>query len=52
MFEQLGSIHPLLPPGVDLLALLAGAVIINMIVKWVFCPHRACIRGTIEHHLG
>jgi len=35
MFEQLGTIHPLLPPGVGLLALLAGAVIINVIVKHV-----------------
>jgi miniconductance mechanosensitive channel len=35
MFEQLGTIHPLLPPGVGLLALLAGAVIINLIVKQV-----------------
>jgi hypothetical protein len=33
MLEQLGTIHPLLPPGVGLLALLAGAVIINLIVK-------------------
>jgi miniconductance mechanosensitive channel len=35
MFEQLGTIHPLLPPGVGLLALLAGAVIINVIVKHI-----------------
>ena len=35
MFEQLGTIHPLLPPGVGLLALLAGAVIIDLIVKRV-----------------
>jgi miniconductance mechanosensitive channel len=33
MFEQLGTIHPLLPPGVGLLALLAGAVIIDLIAK-------------------
>ncbi|MDH3748704.1 MAG: mechanosensitive ion channel family protein [Gammaproteobacteria bacterium] len=33
MFEQLGSIHPLLPPVVGVLALLAGAVIINLIAK-------------------
>jgi len=33
MFEQLGSIHPLLPPFVGVLALLAGAVIINLIAK-------------------
>lgn len=33
MFEQLGSIHPLLPPVFGVLALLAGAVIINLIAK-------------------
>jgi miniconductance mechanosensitive channel len=33
MFEQLGTIHPLLPPGAGLLALLAGAVIIDLIAK-------------------
>ena len=33
MFEQLGSIHPLLPPVTGVLALLAGAVIINLIAK-------------------
>jgi len=35
MFERLGTIHPLLPPGVGLLALLAAAVIIDLIVKQV-----------------
>ena len=35
MLEQLGTIHPLLPPGVGLLALVVGAVIINLIVKHV-----------------
>ncbi len=35
MLEQLGTIHPLLPPGVGLLALLAGAVIIDLIVKQI-----------------
>ena len=35
MFEQLGSIHPLLPPVVGVLALLAGAVIIDLIAKRV-----------------
>jgi len=35
MFEQLGSIHPLLPPGVGLAALLAVAITINLIVKHV-----------------
>jgi miniconductance mechanosensitive channel len=35
MFEQLGTIHPVLPSGVGLLALLAGAVIIDLIVKQV-----------------
>jgi len=33
MFEQLGTIHSLLPLGVGLLALLAGAVIIDLIAK-------------------
>ena len=33
MFEKLGSIHPLLPPAAGILALLAGAVIIDLIVK-------------------
>ena len=35
MLEQLGSIHPLLPPVVGVLALLAGAVIINLVAKRV-----------------
>jgi miniconductance mechanosensitive channel len=35
MFEQLGTIHPLLAPGVGLLALIAAAVIINLIFKHV-----------------
>ncbi len=35
MFEQMATIHPLLPPGVGLLALLAGAVIIDLISKRV-----------------
>ena len=33
MLEQLGSIHPLLPPVVGVLALLAGAVILDLIAK-------------------
>ena len=33
MFEQLGSIHPLLPPVTGVLALLAGAIIIDLIAK-------------------
>ena len=33
MFEKLESIHPLLPPAAGVLALLAGAVIIDLIVK-------------------
>ena len=33
MFEQLGSIHPLLPPVVGVLALLAGAIILDLIAK-------------------
>jgi miniconductance mechanosensitive channel len=35
MFEQLDTIHPLLPPGVGLLLLLAGAVIVDLIAKHV-----------------
>jgi miniconductance mechanosensitive channel len=35
MFEQLRTIHPLLPPGVGLLALLLGAAIIDVIAKYV-----------------
>ena len=35
MLEQLGKIHPLLPPGVGLLALFTVAVIINLIAKQV-----------------
>ena len=33
MLEQLGSIHPLLPPIVGVLLLLVGAVIIDLVVK-------------------
>ena len=33
MFEQLASIHPLLPPGAGLLALLIGAIIVDLIAK-------------------
>jgi len=33
MFEQLGSIHPLLPPVVGVLLLLAGAIVVNLIAK-------------------
>jgi len=33
MFEQLATIHPLLPPAAGLAALLAAAVIIDLIVK-------------------
>ena len=33
MFEQLSSIHPLLPPLVGVLALLTGAVIVDLIVE-------------------
>jgi len=35
MLEKLSTIHPLLPPGVGLLALLAGAVLIGLLVKQV-----------------
>ena len=35
MFEKLDSIHPLLPPVAGVLALLAGAVIINLIAKQI-----------------
>jgi miniconductance mechanosensitive channel len=33
MFEKLSSIHPLLPPAAGLLALLATAIVINLIAK-------------------
>jgi len=33
MIEKFGSIHPLLPPAAGLLALLAGAVVIDLIAK-------------------
>ena len=35
IFEQLGSIHPLLPPVVGFLALLLGAIIVDLIAKHV-----------------
>ena len=35
MIEQLGNIHPLLPPGAGLLALLTGAVIVDVVAKHV-----------------
>ncbi len=35
MLEQLGTIHPLLPPAIGMLALFAGAVILDLIVKQV-----------------
>ena len=35
MFEQLGNIHPLLPPAADLLALLVAAIIVDLVVKQV-----------------
>ena len=35
MFEQLDAIHPLLPPAAGLLALLTGAVIIDLIAKQI-----------------
>ena len=35
MFEQMSTIHPLLPPAVGLAALLAAAAVINLIVKHV-----------------
>jgi len=33
MFEQLGTIHSLLPTGAALLALLAGALVVNLVAK-------------------
>jgi len=42
MLEQLDSIHPLLPPAAGVLALLAGAIIIDLIVKRVLV---AAVRG-------
>ena len=35
MFDQMATIHPLLPPAVGLVALLAAAAVINLIVKHV-----------------
>jgi len=35
MFEQLATIHPLLPPAVGLAALLAAAAVINLIAKHI-----------------
>jgi miniconductance mechanosensitive channel len=35
MLEKLATIHPLLPPGAGLLILLVGAVIVDLIVKFV-----------------
>ena len=35
IFEQLGSIHPLLPPVVGFLALLLGAIVVDLIAKHV-----------------
>ena len=35
IFEQLGSMHPLLPPVVGFLALLLGAIIVDLIAKHV-----------------
>jgi len=35
MLEKLGTIHPLLPPAIGLLALLAGAIIAHLLVKFV-----------------
>ncbi len=35
MFEQIGTIHPLLPPAVALAALLAGATLIDLLAKRV-----------------
>ena len=35
MFEQLGTMHALLPTGLGLLALLVAAVIIDLIVKHI-----------------
>ena len=33
MFEKLASIHPLLPPAVGVLALIAGAVVVDLVAK-------------------
>jgi len=35
MFEQLGNIHPLLPPAADLLALMVAAIIVDLVIKQV-----------------
>jgi miniconductance mechanosensitive channel len=42
MFEQLDSIHPLLPPAVGVIALLAGAIIVNMVAVRILL---ATVRG-------
>ena len=44
MLEQLGTIHPLLSVGAGLLALLAGAVIINLVAKQVLVRGRIARR--------
>lgn len=46
MFEQLGSIHPFLPPIVSLLALLAAAVIIDLVAKRVLV---SAVRRLAKH---
>ena len=46
MLEQLSSIHPYLPPAVGLLALLIGAVVINLVAKRVLV---GLVRAFAEH---
>ena len=61
MFEQLDSIHPLLPPVTGLLLLVAGAIIVDLILKRVLVAAvRAFARRTratwddalIEHNVA
>ncbi len=46
MFEQLGSIHPFLPPTASLLALLTAAVIIDLVAKRVLV---SAVRRLAKH---
>ncbi len=46
MFEQLATIHPLLPPAVGVLALLTGAIIVDLIVKRVLL---GAVRAFAKH---
>jgi len=45
MFEQMSTIHPLLPPAAGLAALLAAAVVVNLIVKHIVVRAVRAIAG-------